>query len=171
MHKNNSRIYQDMFILTFKKSSSKKYPAAVKVAEKIGCEFVDDLVVIELTDPELLYFYESLCDLLKIIQLWKGVDARYRGKPFNPYQFVFTVYNRIRRCAEEKNGSLDPKHCWRDIDNGGWGCKHLLPFRREISGSGEYKKSNQYWYNYGERIDGTWKVDKHIDSRETGTVR
>ncbi len=151
-----------MFILTFKKSTSKKYPAALKAAENIGCVVLDDQVVIELTDPELLYAYESLKDLLRIIQHWKSVDAKYRGKKINPFRFIFIIYTNIRECAEQKNCSVDPKHCWRDNDNEGWGCRFLHPFRKEISGSGEYKKSNQYWYNFGIRDGGTWKVDKRL---------
>lgn len=157
-----------MFILTFKKSSSKKYTAALKAAVKIGCVLVDDQVVIELTDPELLYSYESLKELLRIIHLWKSVDARYRGKRINPFRFIFIIYTNIRQCAEQKNCSIDPKHCWRDNDNEGWGCKFLHPFRKEISGSGEYKKSNQYWYNFGAREDGTWKVDKRLIAEKIG---
>lgn len=151
-----------MFSLSFNKSTSKKYPSALKVAETIGCALVDKQVVIELTDPELLYAYESLKELLRIIQHWKNVDARYQGKNINPFRFIFFVYTKIRECSGQKSVSIDPKHCWRDNDNEGWGCKYLSPFRREITGNGEYKKSNQYWYNYGIRENGTWKVNKQL---------
>lgn len=152
-----------MFTLQFKKSISKKYSLAVEKAKELGGVVASDQVTIKIEDYEMLYAYEKLYPLLAIIQKWKGTSAEYNGKKVDPFKFVFQGWYSVRQCAEQKNGDWDTRYCWKDYDQEGWGCKKLSPFLRHFSGSGEYKKSNQFWYNFGEFDDQkNWIINKNL---------
>lgn len=152
-----------MYTLRFTKSLSKNYHKAVEMAQEFGAVVDGDNVILQIPDHELLYAYERIAPLFGLIQKWKGTCADYNGEKVDPYRFIFYTWYSTRNCAELKNKDCDPRYCWKDRDHEGWGCKKLNPMHRHIFGSGEYKRSNQFWYNFGEFDKKmNWVINKNL---------
>jgi hypothetical protein len=57
---------------------------------------------------------------------------------------------------------MNRRHCWFATDSPGWGCKYLNRIFRDPQGSGKYKTSNKYWYNFGSFDEnGQWIINKN----------
>lgn len=150
-----------MFTLTIPKSTSKKYPAVLRVADRIGCTLSDGRVVISLSDVELLNQYKNISGLVELVHKWKGVTSTYNDFEVDPFRFVFVTWDKIRKCAEKRNATANKRHCWTNHDTTGWGCKMITCIKREIDPrEAHLYQLGKYWYNYGEREGSAWHVDK-----------
>lgn len=152
-----------MFTLTFGYSTSKNYSKALEIAHELGGSMEKGIMSIELQDYELLYGYEKLNPLLLIIQNWKSISGSFNGQKVEVFKFLYNLWRNVADCAQGRNDSWDNRHCWSNIDNEGWGCKLLNSFSAYNYGEGNYKRSNRFWYNFGD-YDGNrvWKVNKHL---------
>jgi hypothetical protein len=152
-----------MFTLSFGYSASKNYRKALEIAHSLGGKMEKGTMIIEFHDYELLYTYDKATPLLGIIQKWKTVAGDYNGKRVDPFRFLFGLWRNVAECAQERNNSWDQRHCWLNRDNEGWGCKLVNPFSAFNYGDGMYRRSDRFWYNFGEYKDiDTWKVNKQL---------
>ncbi|NQU87435.1 MAG: hypothetical protein HQ541_16905 [Mariniphaga sp.] len=150
-----------MYTLTFKKSKSKRYKEALSIAMGLGASENTDAITLEVRGIDILYLYRKLMDLLSIVHKWRGTVAFYKGVKVDPFRFVFQVWNTAWPCSQKKNTENNPLHCNIDNDQKGWGCKHLRSMIRDLTGDGNYEKSNWYWYNYGSFANnGDWILNK-----------
>jgi hypothetical protein len=152
-----------MFTLSFGYSASKNYRQAIEMASDLGGTMTKGIMEIRIQDYELLYSYESLYPLLGIIQNWKSINGSYNGTKVNPVKFLSDIWNNISRCAQKHNDTWNKRHCWLNVDHEGWGCKLLNSFSSYNYGDGRYKRSDRFWYNYGEYVGkDTWKINKNL---------
>ena len=121
----------------------------------------DGVMTISIQEYELLNAYQDLLPQFDIISKWKGVSGSYKGKEVNPFKFVFQILRVVSECSQQRNETWNERHCWQNIDQEGWGCKHLFVPARHLYGNGVYKRSNRFWYNFGTfEKDKTWSVNK-----------
>lgn len=150
-----------MFTLAFTKSSSKKYPEALRLAMSLGASVEGKEVKLSIAGSELLFAYRKLFPLIEIISKWKGTSATYRSVSVYPYRFIFELWNTVAGCSAQMNKSGNPVHCQKSPSEKGWGCKYISSIKRHLSGTGDYEKGHHYWYNYGWfESNGDWTIDK-----------
>jgi hypothetical protein len=128
--------------------------------------------VLEIPEHEIPVAYDSLLELLAIIEKWKSVSAKFRGKKVNLFKFLFQQYNQVAGCGSEKTKSMDEKYCITKYDIPTWGCRQIESLLLYNTGDGNYERSGIYWYNYGFFDDsGMWIIDKErIYARITSEI-
>jgi hypothetical protein len=147
-----------MYILTFRKSSSKNFEHGLDLAESFGGVWDGQQMTLEIPDDRLLDAYELLSPLFEIIQNWSSTRATFNGAEVKPYPFILYMHF-VKECAETSD--LEPKNCWLSDDCPGWTCKKLTNILFQESGSGDYKSNERYWYNFGKFNDkNEWAIDK-----------
>lgn len=152
-----------MLQISFGHSKSKNFSKALEIANNIGGVMDKGIMTITLHDYELLSAHEALSPLIQIIANWKNVKATYKNREVDLYKFVFQVWRNVVDCSQERNQTWNTRHCWNNIDQEGWGCKQLNPFSRHLYGNGEYKRSNRFWYNFGNFVKPSlWKINKRL---------
>lgn len=152
-----------MYILTFKRSTSKHFQKALNCAVNLGASWDGETAKLIIPETELLTAYEDLLSLFHYIHKWNSTRATFWGKPVPPYRFVFQIWNTVNRCRIGKAESEDKRYCWAACDSKGWGCRQLKRILRYSVGTPKYKTSNRYWYNFGEFVNyNTWKVNKPL---------
>lgn len=156
-----------MFTITFQRSKSKYFQKALNHAKRHGATWNGETVTLRIQDYDLTAAYETHQDLLKYITKWKGTKGEFNGRKVRPFPFLLRLWQTVHQC---KNGFLEtnsPRYCWSGIDIKGWGCKHINKTHRYVRGSGKYRTSNLYWYNYGEFTSpNMWKVNKEMITRK-----
>ncbi len=136
-----------MYKLQFLEKKSKNFPKALKMARKIGCNYEDGVITIEIKD--ILNGYRKIRQLFHYIQNWRGTSATYNNRPVHPYRFLLEA-EWIGECYDQ-----------RMIDNDcgtGFGCRKVDTINYHITGP--YFKTHTYWYNYGEWKASKWIIDK-----------
>lgn len=152
-----------MYTLTFQRSGSKHFQKALNHVHNLGGTWDGQTARLEIPEDKLMEAYEEIHFLFGYIQKWKSLRATFRGKPVHPYRFIFLVWLNVTNCKEEREKSMDTKHCWTSMDSQGWGCKRINSILRYVKGASKYKISNRYWYNFGGFIkNDTWKINKDL---------
>lgn len=152
-----------MFILTFNRSKSKKFQHALNHAASLGATYDGETVRLEVPTSDLLYLYPKMIPLLKIVQHWTHTTATYNGRRVATVNFIFRIWHEVRVCSQQRRDGPEDRHCWQTNDLPGWGCHKINKLFRYNRGTGEYVKSNRYWYNYGEFDDtGLWHINKRL---------
>lgn len=136
-----------MYILQFRKSKSKHFPEALKLAQEFGASYDGTIVTLEISD--LLNAYKHIRTLFGIIQNWKSTKATYNGKPVQSYQFILQAH-WIGDCYDE---ALLGRSC-----GAGWECLKLDKIKYELPV--QYFKSHRYWYQFGEWKGKKWIINK-----------
>jgi len=152
-----------MYILTFQRTRSKHFQRALNHAMGMGAEWDGETATLAIPAEDMLTAYEDLLALFEYVSRWSSLKATFRGKPVDPFRFIFQVWNTVNRCKMDKEQTNDQRHCWAGVDNRGWGCKHIRGILLGTHGSARYKTSNRYWYNFGEFVDtNLWKINKPL---------
>ena len=152
-----------MYILTFKRSSSKHFQKALNHVTYMGGSWDGETAKLIIPEKDLLTAYEDIHFLFGYNQNWESTKATFRNKPVPRYWFIFLVWNTVHQCRNARFNTADPRHCWSSVDAKGWGCKHLCRILRYSKGTPRYKTSNRYWYNFGEFIGhDTWRINKPL---------
>ena len=152
-----------MLTINIKHSKSKHYAEVLRMVLDAGGRMNDGVLVLEVPDNILLYCYETLIPIVEIVSKWKGTEAFYNSKKVELFRFLYNAWGNIGQCAKGRNDTWNSRWCWQNIDNQGWGCKHLQSFSAFNYGDGRYKRSNRFWYNFGEFESPTkWKINKRL---------
>lgn len=136
-----------MYILQFRKSKSKNFPEALKLAQEFGAEYDGTTVTLEISD--LLNAYMQIRTLFGLIQNWRSTSATYNGKPVQPYQFILQAH-WIGDCYDE---ALLGRSCGT-----GWECLKLNNVKYDLPVC--FFKSHRYWYQFGEWKGKKWIINK-----------
>lgn len=136
-----------MYVLQFRKSKSKHFPEALKLAKEFGAEYDGTTVTLEISD--LLNAYKHIRTLFGIIQNWRSTSATYNGKPVAPYQFILQAH-WIGDCYDE---ALMGRSCGT-----GWECLKLDSIKYNLPVG--FFKSHRYWYQFGEWKGKKWVINK-----------
>lgn len=152
-----------MLEIKIHKSSSKYYQSVKQLILDNGGTFENDILYLTIPEHELLTAYENVHPLLSMIKNWKGVESTYKGRKVDLFRFLFKTWRVILPCSQEKYNTWNKRYCWLDEDHEGWGCKLITNISLYKLGSGEYKRSNRFWYNFGDFIsDNEWKINKGL---------
>lgn len=150
-----------MLQIRIRKNSSKNYKKAIEIALSLGGVYTEGDMMVTIPEHDLPNAYNILRSLIEIIQRWKGTSATFRGRKVNLYRFVFVQYHQVAECGSKKIRSCDPDYCgvWNGFPT--WGCRMIQKIFLNTVGSGNYKSSTKYWYNFG-RFDsrGVWVIDR-----------
>lgn len=115
-------------------------------------------MILNIPDNKLLGAYEMLLPLFEIVENWSSLKATYNGKEVEPYRFIL-VMHFIRQCAGMRK--KDRFHCWLNVEEKGWGCKRISNIMYGLSGNGEYRRNEKYWYNFGQFDEkNEWIIDR-----------
>jgi hypothetical protein len=147
-----------VYILSFRTSRSKYFRKGLNMAIGLGGTWDGKTMILNIPDNKLLGAYEMLLPLFEIVENWSSLKATYNGKEVEPYRFIL-VMHFIRQCAGMRK--KDRLHCWLNVEEKGWGCKRISNIMYGLSGNGEYRMNEKYWYNFGKFDEkNEWIIDR-----------
>jgi len=147
-----------MYILSFRSSRSKYFRKGLDMAIGLGGTWDGETMILNIPDSKLLGAFKALLPLFEIIDNWSSLKATYNGREVEPYRFIL-VMHFIRQCAGMRK--KDRFHCWLNAEEKGWGCKRISNIMYGLSGNGEYRRNEKYWYNFGHFDEiNEWIIDR-----------
>jgi hypothetical protein len=149
-----------MYVIKFRKSSSKYFTEAVLLAQKFdNFAFEDGEYTISMECEESLQKKDYLRQLYYLIYKWKHSRFFFNNREISHAKIVEILI--IRDCyAECKKSRHGKEHCLYSGNLENWSCKKVNTIGRYIF-SDNKSRYGDYWFTYGKLIDGhIWKVDK-----------
>lgn len=154
---------ENIFTISFGKSSSANYQNAIELSKKFDnfteLNGTNEKHTIITNSAEVKNKFQIFENLYNLINNWKSTIIKLNGDTVDNFNF-FYKYNEIIKCSLEYEKSTNKDiFCNISQQHEGWGCKHLKDIKRHL----DNYYYGTYWYKYGSfENEKKWKINKTL---------